>query len=877
MEKMPEQMLQPFQLSSKAGFTDQLITEIRVHIQAGTSFTQIEEHLKSLAQARRDQILMKYSRHADFWKNVLKQQCSTEDIAAKLTLQSRMWNWPSDDAITRLFLQDFAAHMHLYDQTMAQLTGRWISMDHTFKVAANIGVIRPCTGKWETQYSSVFIVLNEEGQVVGWQLTKGESLNEVDKLLTNLLVRWKEKTAEPPEMVIVDNCCKSRKHVQNIMGQKVKVFLDLFHAIQRVTMKISKRHPFGAIAASDFAKCFRSNGDLGATRTCETPDPATIDRNIKKFLLKYATLKDSSGANVLSQAAVHQVELLLKHVQKGCLSHIPPKATTSHNENLHKHMRHAGLNVPRISPFLALARLYVFFLRWNSNISQKQIGRKKRSREHETASQLTLVAQQCVTQMLNQSTSFQSSTNECFGMGMHHTCLGDASRYWQRMSEEQLRKIFNDQMEEKETATQNVGTHKDKDAELEYIAERAAVYFETLWHSRARNININPSTIQLTKNANLYCLLQATGDTDDTDSNMLATNLKERKMQLMQSTTGRTSFYQATTQALTGIATSKQPIWYHNAKTSNTVDLPQQLRVAVVKEWLQHTNYYQSMVTCDLRRNAEKHLQEEPMESPLDTLIPLAAANVLSMHIMVVTSAESLPVIPCFARQAHASEPVYLAYNRGEGNYHAITCVETENESVVKPATKKRKNPGPAARCTCGKGATGQARHTVPRCNAVAANGRHQCPCYAIGEGCGYECMCINCTNEHGSRSKQPTSKRSKTNLSLTHTTGVESMLTYGENPTVKKWTHMELCMLETAITWLENREGKNEVTAGNVANVYNKITNGDMAKAKNLPLVERSREQIANQMKKRACSEIKVLNLVRYQLELDMDKLKRT
>ena len=52
------------------------------------------------------------------------------------------------------------------------------SLDHTFSVAANIGYFRS-DHKWVTQYSSLFIVLNEIGQVLTWKFTKDESYDEV--------------------------------------------------------------------------------------------------------------------------------------------------------------------------------------------------------------------------------------------------------------------------------------------------------------------------------------------------------------------------------------------------------------------------------------------------------------------------------------------------------------------------------------------------------------------------------------------------------------------------------------------------------------------------------------------------------------------------
>ena len=63
-----------------------------------------------------------------------------------------------------------------------------ISFDHTFKVAANIGYLRS-DGKWVTQYNSVFIVMNQDGQVMGWQFTKTTGMDELKQLFLGIINR----------------------------------------------------------------------------------------------------------------------------------------------------------------------------------------------------------------------------------------------------------------------------------------------------------------------------------------------------------------------------------------------------------------------------------------------------------------------------------------------------------------------------------------------------------------------------------------------------------------------------------------------------------------------------------------------------------------
>ena len=87
-----------------------------------------------------------------------------------------------------------------------------IIFDHTFKVTTNIGYLRP-DDKWVQQYSSAFIVLNELGQVVTWQLTKSTSLDKVSYSLSML----KERVQIEDLLVLTDNCCNDRRKVTDII------------------------------------------------------------------------------------------------------------------------------------------------------------------------------------------------------------------------------------------------------------------------------------------------------------------------------------------------------------------------------------------------------------------------------------------------------------------------------------------------------------------------------------------------------------------------------------------------------------------------------------------------------------------------------------
>lgn len=81
-------------------------------------------------------------------------------------------------------------------------------------------------------------VLTAEGQVMTWKLTKGLAFDNIADKLTSLQ-EWFVRHGVVLQEFFIDNCCSWRKKLQNL-----KVYLDVFHAVQRISRKIPKRHPF---------------------------------------------------------------------------------------------------------------------------------------------------------------------------------------------------------------------------------------------------------------------------------------------------------------------------------------------------------------------------------------------------------------------------------------------------------------------------------------------------------------------------------------------------------------------------------------------------------------------------------------------------------
>ena len=139
---------------------------------------------------------------------------------------------PSDNIISDCFLFDFKWIEHLYNTHMSQLTATSFSCDHTFKIAASIGLKRKSDGKWERQYDSVFFVMNENGEVISWQLTKGTIFALLKLFLLTLKNDLKNKESSLTFVLLIIVACGKPSCGQFSQSQRKK--LDLFHAVQRV-------------------------------------------------------------------------------------------------------------------------------------------------------------------------------------------------------------------------------------------------------------------------------------------------------------------------------------------------------------------------------------------------------------------------------------------------------------------------------------------------------------------------------------------------------------------------------------------------------------------------------------------------------------------
>ena len=224
LSHIPEQEFIPFILFHKYGVMRAFARWIIAQTVQGISLRSTELLIKSL----RNQYIESLQMQLECTLPFIRCEGQTS-IKESESVSYKYLPIPSNDILHDCFVNNFIENHKLYFESMASLEVDSISVDHTFKVTANVGYLR-ADGKLITQYDSLFIVLNSKGQVVAWQFTKTSSIDECHDLLTNLKARF--QSSEELHEVFVDNCCNIRNKLESILGENIQVKLDIFHATQ---------------------------------------------------------------------------------------------------------------------------------------------------------------------------------------------------------------------------------------------------------------------------------------------------------------------------------------------------------------------------------------------------------------------------------------------------------------------------------------------------------------------------------------------------------------------------------------------------------------------------------------------------------------------
>ena len=82
--------------------------------------------------------------------------------------------------------------------------------------------------------------------------------------------------------------------------------------------------------------------------------------NLNAFVVKWINITDSSGSQLVTPSVMKEIDHLKIHINRGCLSDIPPSFGTSKNENLDRSLN-ARFSRNKLGVEVAVAILATFF------------------------------------------------------------------------------------------------------------------------------------------------------------------------------------------------------------------------------------------------------------------------------------------------------------------------------------------------------------------------------------------------------------------------------------------------------------------------------------------------------------------------------------
>lgn len=759
--KMFEQVeLIPFLLLHKYGITRRLYRLIIVHTASGMRYRDVETLLTEMWRSYHTEVRIRTSK-------ILSMRTSEGEAAndashnAYTMPQVSQLN-PNRKLIRQCFVYDYFTKEKLYNARMASFTGSWLSSDHTFKVASNVGIWQ--NGHWIRQFDSLFSVMNEDGIVPAWQLTRGTGFARVKTLLVEIMNRL-VKSGITLEGFSIDNCCAWRLLLQGVFGV-IPVKLDLFHAVQRIASKIKKRHPLRRQCLDSFRLVFRMPGDIGKERKKSTPSRSVMLTNLDRFVENWENL-EVAGEKVLSKNARNQLGKLRAHIEKGCLEGIPPKAGTSRQESMHKSLR-KGVEKRRIGVKTAVASIGTCLYRWNERRISEKVGS----------------CHSAVPVPVTEYHDLSMDQEEVFGTGVFQNPNSFSDDDLEDGAEVNARE--NDSTGDSSSEEEEYGTDNDNNVKIttEDTYHRVleyAMYMKSLSQDLQAKCDAPTMKVNVTQCVGRSLLLFSSRtrysrpDAEECDER-LNSILNAFQFQQLPMPGDGDCFLRCISITLSSFLTINQGnsklITYLKSIGISTErsneDKINVLRQLIVQEFTgPNRHLYEPFMitntTDSYDTEAQKFLRPGHYDSELGNCVPMAMSNILQIPLVIFTSMENYPITQIIPRTRVLSEvPIYLAYNHGgSGHYNlAVEVTHTQSNSTTTEATSKEADkhlqveadvpPQHEAGCSCGRGNPGKTGKSE-----FCKQYKSRCPCFRNLRGCNEKCSCRLCANPFGRKTQE--------------------------------------------------------------------------------------------------------------------------
>ena len=671
LNSLPEtaRELFPVKLYQRSGCSKRLISYIKNLVTQGVNFLKISEGIAALNHEH-------HTRLGEIFNAAVRDGLA-ESAAFDFEdfYSNDLFSFPSNDQITRILLDDFKWYKGFYASQMFGNSATSFSCDHTFKISKNIGVVAEGEEqKFITNFKNLFIVLNENGQILDWRLTKSTTFKEIDDLRVRLKDRLSKKK-HSISLIAIDDCCKNRNKYQSVFP-KAQIKLDIFHACQRVLRTLETgqsvlRNQF----VKEFGLVFRQSTDLGENRRMVTPDPLEIEANLDRLLERWSNVPSSC----LTEATIKQIANIREHIKKGCLSGIPPGFGTERNEQLHRLLNRSLLTgATRISLELAVALLTMLFYSYSSKASS--------CLQHQCNSKIKCVkpARKPIPTDNDLSSSWSAfktkacnNTEEkvCDKGSQTHTVTGNGLDYL--LIAESIEDVCS------ETVAESV--------------LKAAISASRIMTSLC-NDNVNrsffPGDLLLIadkpKSLSVHHILYD-NESDKTnpaitehrtrlDRNLAGFNLKIDAI----AKDGDCAFRSVVRMLRSTFSSEDQEIWQHLTTLGllkNEDEDIKTLRNLFADEILKENDEFIVFVSDEdqdsLALKAEEFRQNGVFDRSLGDLVIKVCAHILKLPIMVVTSNENCRYVPFLPDDAKTSRCIYVAFHYyGAGHYDATTALK---------------------------------------------------------------------------------------------------------------------------------------------------------------------------------------------------------
>lgn len=580
-----------------------------------------------------------------------------------------------------------------------------------------------------------------------WKLAKSVAFSEVEDTLLKLKRRISEQGKVIREFY-VDICCSWRSKLQKVFGEDLKVFLDIFHAVKRISSTIPKKHPLHYRCIRALSMVFRDPTDQGNERQKPTPPPAVMLANIESFQTQWS--------NIIFSTATHQeISNLRKHIEKGCLSGIKPGRGTNKNEALHKSLN-GHLKSSRYGVELASMLLTTSFYRHNEKIDAQSCQRPcKLVMEHMDHLQAKPLTDELFG-IIPAGHERVAPITSCAEPGLEQLSFGKNSYHelLVRFTSEASFFMLHEGPDTFEGDMQTSIPIDDGIAILVRAMSWFAVYSTVSKYASTANIECTDIPFMKAKFGCSLCWFGTDLDTSDRSAHKgrLSNALASWNFRQVEVPGDGNCLFTAVALHLQLIgqepASPLHPILERlgiDVSSDSVQHIAKLLRRAVVTEWLgEHsTEYTGFLASAQLEKEAQTFLNSGEFAGELGDLVVSALSNVLQSPIVLFTSIANLPIL--VVTPSHTimenPQPIHLSFTQyGPGHYDMAIYQDSNSSAAASQDIQE------SHQCTCGrkKNLSGAA------CTTIMNKYASRCPCYNEKRSCTESCKCKNCKNPFG-------------------------------------------------------------------------------------------------------------------------------